>query len=64
MIGTLLDIIKARGVFATGCCEWHKRPVTEHTLANFKEHFKHQNENPGYSPHARQSDKGAAAPRQ
>jgi hypothetical protein len=40
MIGTLLDVIEAAGVFAAGCCEWRKRPVAEHTLANFKEHFK------------------------
>jgi hypothetical protein len=40
MIGTLLGVIKTAGVFATGCCEWRKRPTNEHALANFKEHFR------------------------
>jgi hypothetical protein len=40
MIGTLLNVIETAGVFAAGCCEWPKRPVNEHALANFKEHFK------------------------
>jgi hypothetical protein len=41
MIGALLGAIETAGVFAAGCYEWCKRPVNEHALANFKEHFKH-----------------------
>jgi hypothetical protein len=41
VVGTLLDVIENTGVFATGCYEWRKRPINEHTLANFKEHFKY-----------------------
>jgi hypothetical protein len=37
MIGTLLDMIEATGAFATGCCEWRKRPVNEQPLVNFND---------------------------